>query len=113
MCIRDRIEDIPELLVSKVGETKNIVLAYLQNMKGKKWFIYKNYSLWGTEGHEYQRQYFSDENAMKCDTIRSKIEEWNTSGKITEDEYFFLLASLLEAIDKVANTCLLDTSRCV
>lgn len=30
------IEDIPELLVSKVGETKNIVLAYLQNMKGKK-----------------------------------------------------------------------------
>jgi len=41
---------------------------------------------------------------MKCDAIRSKIEEWNTSGKITEDEYFFLITSLLEAIDKVANT---------
>lgn len=98
------IEDIPELLVSKVGETKNVVLAYLQNIKWKKWFIYKNYALWGTEEHEYQRQYFSDENAMKCDAIRSQIEKWNTSGKITEDEYFFLITSLLEAIDKVANT---------
>lgn len=41
---------------------------------------------------------------MKCDAIRSQIEKWNTSGKITEDEYFFLITSLLEAIDKVANT---------
>ena len=33
-----------------------------------------------------------------------QIEEWKKSSKITEDEYFFLLTSLLEAIDKVANT---------
>jgi adenine-specific DNA-methyltransferase len=48
--------------------------------------------------------YFSDENAMKCDTIREQIEQWKEERKITEDEYYFLLACLLEAIDKVANT---------
>jgi adenine-specific DNA-methyltransferase len=98
------IEEIPELLVAKVGETKNIVLSYLQNLKGKKGFIYKNYSLWGTTGGEHTRQYFSDENAMKCDAIRSQLEKWKKELKITENEYFFLLASLLESIDKVANT---------
>jgi adenine-specific DNA-methyltransferase len=48
--------------------------------------------------------YFSDENALKCDSIRQKIESWKKDNYINEDEYFFLLASLLEAIDKVANT---------
>ncbi len=33
-----------------------------------------------------------------------KIEEWRKEQKITEGEYFFLLATLIENIDKVANT---------
>lgn len=41
---------------------------------------------------------------MRCDTIRQKIEYWKSKKLITENEYFFLLASLLENIDKVANT---------
>lgn len=98
------VEEIPELLVAKVGEVKGMVLGYLQNLKGKKGFIYTNYALWGTKDSEYERQYFSDENAMKCDAIRSQIEKWKKEAKITESEYFFLLASLLESIDKVANT---------
>lgn len=97
-------QDIPELLVAKVGETKDIVLSYLQSLKWKKGFVYKNYSLWGTVGSDYERQYFSDENAMKCDAIRDKIEQWYTEKRITESEYYFLLSSLLESIDKVANT---------
>jgi adenine-specific DNA-methyltransferase len=48
--------------------------------------------------------YFSDENALKCDGVRNKIEKWKKEEKITENEYYFLLASLLESIDKVANT---------
>lgn len=48
--------------------------------------------------------YFTDENAMKCDAVRSKIELWKEEKNITENEYYFLLASLLENIDKVANT---------
>jgi len=48
--------------------------------------------------------YFSDENALKCDAIRTKIEKWKKEERITEDEYYFLKASLLESTDKVANT---------
>nr|WP_306344738.1 hypothetical protein [Pasteurella atlantica] len=38
------------------------------------------------------------------DTIRSKINEWKNLGKINNNQYYFLLASLLESADKVANT---------
>ncbi len=63
-------------------------------------FIYQNYCL----GSGSQRQYFSDENGKKIDTIRTKIEEWKLSEKINQNQYYFLLASLLESADKVANT---------
>lgn len=63
-------------------------------------FIYKNYCLGGNG----ERQYFSDENGKKIDSIRIKIEEWKNAGKINQNMYFFLLASLLESADKVANT---------
>ena len=33
-----------------------------------------------------------------------QIEEWWQAGKLTEDEYFYLLASLIDAADRVANT---------
>lgn len=63
-------------------------------------FIYKNYCLGGGNG----RQYFSDENGRRIDAIRQQIEAWKKSATISEDMYFFLLASLIESSDKVANT---------
>lgn len=95
---------IPELLTSEIHERKAIVCKYLNQLKGKKWFIYKNYSLWWTQGQEFQRQYFSDENALRCDAIRDQIQRRYDNKNITENEYHFVLASLIEAIDKVANT---------
>ena len=43
-------------------------------------------------------------NGKKIDAIRQKIQEWFDKKAINENEYFFLLASLLESADKVANT---------
>lgn len=63
-------------------------------------FIYKNYCL----GGHGERQYFSDTNGKKIDTIRAKIDKWQKAKKINSNEYYFLLASLLESADKVANT---------
>ncbi len=96
--ILDNIENI------EVLEKKDLILNYLDSLKGKKWFIYKNYSTWWTKWQEHERLYFSDENAMKCDAIRTQIEDWKKSELINENEYYFLLTSLLENIDKVANT---------
>jgi adenine-specific DNA-methyltransferase len=63
-------------------------------------FIYQNYCLGGGTG----RQYFSDYNGKKIDTIRQRIEHWKTTGRINDNLYYFLLASLLESADKLANT---------
>lgn len=63
-------------------------------------FIYKNYCL----GSGSDRQYFSDYNGKKIDTIRREIERLKSSQEIKEDLYFYLLASLLESADKIANT---------
>ena len=63
-------------------------------------FIFKNYCLSGGAG----RQYFSDHNGRKIDTIRQCIETWKKTGKINDNLYYFLLASLLESADKLANT---------
>ena len=41
---------------------------------------------------------------MRCDAIRQKIENWKTENLISDDEYYFLITSLLESIDKRANT---------
>lgn len=79
---------------------KEDYIAKLNTLKPKKGFIYYNYCLGGNK----ERQYFSDENGQKIDAIRSKIEKWRINKEITDNLYYFLLASLLESADKVANT---------
>ena len=48
--------------------------------------------------------YFTEYNAKKCDAIRIAIEEKYKAKTISENEYFFLLGSLINSIDKYANT---------
>lgn len=50
-----------------------------------------------------ERMYFSDENARLIDYIRQTIEDWFINEKITENEKYFLIASLIESVSKVAN----------
>ncbi|MGB1017878.1 MAG: DNA adenine methylase [Chitinophagales bacterium] len=93
------------LIRNSIGNNKAIkdadkLLEKLNNLKQKKGFIYINYC---KAGHG-DRQYFSDENGKKIDAIRQEIEVWKKAEKIDENTYFFLLASLLESADKVANT---------
>ncbi|MCM1533715.1 MAG: DNA adenine methylase, partial [Corallococcus sp.] len=76
----------------------------LNNVDGVEGFIYKNYSYEGTVGQEYRRMYFTEYNAKKCDAIRIAIEEKHNANEITDNEYYFLLGSLVNSIDKYANT---------
>ena len=76
------------------------LLEQLRGVKGVEGFIFQNYA----EGGAANRLYFSAENGKKIDAIRQQIEAWKTAEKISDDVYFFLLASLLESADKVANT---------
>lgn len=95
-----------EFLKTKKGKERILALLdYLNNnLTLEEGFIYKNYSAGGTKDKIFKRMYFSDENALLIDTIRKKIGYWFENKKITEEEYFYLLGTLLESADKVANT---------
>lgn len=75
-------------------------LRELSQLNGQEGFIYQNYC---KAGHG-SRNYFTDANGKKIDAIRQQIETWKSLEKINEDQYYFLLATLLESADKVANT---------
>ncbi len=79
---------------------KEKYIEILNNLRGVEGFIYKNYCL----GSGCGRQYFSDENGKKIDAVRQQIEKWKKNNEINENLYYYLLASLLESADKVANT---------
>ena len=80
---------------------KNEYIERLNNTKLiDNGFIYTNYCIGGNG----ERQFFSDYNGKKIDTIRKHIEKWKENKIITLDLYYFLLCSLLECADKVANT---------
>ncbi len=76
------------------------LIEKLNNLEGKKGFVFQHYSENGKAG----RNYFTSENGQKIDAIRIEIETWENASEINENEYYFLLASLLESADKVANT---------
>ena len=98
------VKNNDELKFEKLASKHIDPFIYLNNLRGRKGFIYKNYSLGGTKRKEYKRQYFSDYNAKKIDACRMKIEYWKKKKLIGDNEYYYLLACLIEASDKVANT---------
>lgn len=72
----------------------------LNQIPGVEGFIFNEYTAEGPA----QRNYFSTTNGKKIDAIRLAIRNWKEQGKISENQYYFLLASLLESADQVANT---------
>ena len=79
------------------------VRSYLNELKGVKGFIYKNYTDEGTKDQEHKRKFLLPENGKKIDAIRLLIEEWWKEKLINENEYFVLLASLIESVPFYAN----------
>ena len=75
-------------------------LYELNSLEGTEGFIFREYSEKGSAG----RNYFKELNGKRIDSIRQTIEQWKKEDHITENVYYFLLASLLENADKVANT---------
>ena len=87
-----------------IGNSKSVDadkwLEILSELEGNEGFIFKNYC---KSGHG-ERNYFKDENGKRIDAIRLQIESWKSDNNLDDDTYYFLLATLLESADKVANT---------
>src|SRR2546423_7481857 len=50
------------------------------------------------------RMYFTPENAARIDAAREELEGWRAAGEIAVDDYYLLLAAIIEGADRVANT---------
>jgi adenine-specific DNA-methyltransferase len=98
-----KIDPVEETLFTSDSQNAKEIIKYLNNLEGSEGFIYKNYSPEGTKGQPYIRKYFTGVNSKKIDLIREKIETWKKSNLINRQEYYFLLASLIEAVPFVAN----------
>jgi adenine-specific DNA-methyltransferase len=75
-------------------------IRHLGALPGKAEYLTEHFSPAGGPG----RLFFTVENAMRADAARSEIRRWFDAGLISEVEEAFLLASLIEAADQVANT---------
>lgn len=73
-------------------------IEHLNEIEEETGFISRNYS----EQHS-ARMYFSTRNAQRIDAVRLKLDYWLMQGLITQDEFDYLLACLIEAVPFVAN----------
>lgn len=62
-------------------------------------FMYRNYSPGGSD-----RMYFTAANAARIDYFRNQIEEWKDRDLLSEDEYAYLISSLIESVSSISNT---------
>lgn len=73
---------------------------YLNELSGVDGFVYCHYCAGSGSG----RNYFTDGNGRRCDAVRLELERLRNAGEINDAQYFYLLASLIQSIDKYANT---------
>lgn len=63
-------------------------------------FVTRNYSPYG----ENERMFFTVDNAQRIDYVRQRLEDFKVQGDgLSDDEYKFILASILITADNVSN----------
>lgn len=75
------------------------VLGHLNKLEPVKGYAFQNYGNGGGEN----RMYFTGENASRVDAIRDQIADWHRAQLISDGEFYYLLAALIDATDHVAN----------
>lgn len=118
--IANDIEEFSYALINHyVKNSKEIeIKEYIQKLNKlagiKTGFVYNNYCPSGAKskatkntknGTEHiDRKHFTDQNGMIIDEARDLIDQWLKVGEINQEQFNYLLAIILEAADKVANT---------
>lgn len=77
--------------------------AWLDRLPATPGFVHEHYTPAGAEGGKHGRMYFTPENGARIDAIRTALEDLRIQG-LDDDAYHLLLAGLIEAADRVANT---------
>lgn len=91
-----KFDKIPRI-TNPINYFNNLSEQKLEKLSAKKRFFQNHYAPTGN------RMYITDENALRIDFARNKIEEWHKKKYINDDDYFYLLASIVEGIPYVSN----------
>jgi adenine-specific DNA-methyltransferase len=75
------------------------LLNLISQTQPRKGYFYDNFSPSGIA----KRQFFTDQNGQSIDAIRDELETWQSAGLVDELEFSYLIASLINAADHVAN----------
>jgi adenine-specific DNA-methyltransferase len=86
-----------------VGGYQNAVVE-LNKVEPRSGFIWSEYSPESINHCETERKYFTQDNARKIDGMRHQISAWSEAGLINDSETYMLIADLLGAANRVANT---------
>lgn len=86
------------------SDSMSAVLSWLNRLPGRPGFIHEQYTPGGTEGGAHGRMFFTPANGARIDAVRTALHDWRQSGLVDDDGFHVLLAALIEAADRVANT---------
>lgn len=96
-----RLVSASDVSFSTIGGYQNACL--MLNESKRTGSIWKLYSPASVDYCGIERRYFTIENAMHIDGARRTISEWSSESKISSTEESLLLASLISAVNDVAN----------
>ena len=104
--VLDRTPMYPSSLLdaSSRGVSQRRILDLLGDLSPVHGFISEHYSPAGTAARVHGRMYFTPENAGRVDAIRERISAWSSKGEIRPGPAQLLIAILIQAADRVANT---------
>ena len=91
-----------ELDFSKIG-TYSETIDVLNSLQPCDGFIWRTYSPASSHFTDYERRYFTEDNARKIDAVRDQIARWHEDGLLGFREQALLVADLIEAANDVAN----------
>ncbi len=80
------------------------VLRLLESLPPSPGFVTEHYTPAGEDGRAHGRMYFTPENGAAIDAIRQQVAEWRREELIDRAGEQLLLATLIQAADRVANT---------
>lgn len=75
----------------------NLYITEMEDLPQEKRFFQNTYAPKGG------RMYINDENALRIDYIRNVVEYWYKNNFIEENEYYYLIACIVEGIPFVSN----------
>lgn len=96
-------EELPPVGTGRPADLRS-VCDFLNRLNARPGFIRAHFAPEHIDGREKGRMYFTPENAARIDTIRHQLHEWLSAGCLSRDAHDVLLAALIEAADRVANT---------